>query len=307
MKPNKSLLSIAIASTFFSAILSTQSFAAQELNKQNADQIDNGQINNANPLKSSEVLLAKIYQPGMDVTQFLVSEKFDGVRAVWDGKVFHSRAGNVINAPAWFIKGLPKTPLDGELWLGRGKFEALSGAVRKDVPVDEEWRRISYLVYELPEASGTFQARAKRIAEIVKQANLPHLKAVAQFQVNDEAALNAKLKQIVALGGEGLMLHKADAPYMTGRSDALLKLKLRYDAEATVVAYTAGRGKNIGKLGALEVVTADGIRFKLGTGFTDAERANPPKIGSVVTYSYLDKTKSGKPKFASFMRVHNEK
>lgn len=307
MKPNKSLLSIAIASAFFSAILSTQSFAVQELNKQNVDQIDNGQINNANPLKSSEVLLAKIYQPGMDVTQFLVSEKFDGVRAVWDGKVFHSRAGNVINAPAWFIKGLPKTPLDGELWLARGKFEALSGAVRKDLPVDEEWRGISYLVYELPEASGTFQARAKRIADIVKQANLPHLKAVTQLHVKDEVALNAKLKQIVALGGEGLMLHKADAPYMTGRSDTLLKLKFRYDAEATVVAYTAGRGKNTGKLGALEVITADGIRFKLGTGFTDAERANPPKIGSVVTYSYLDKTKSGKPKFASFMRVRNEK
>lgn len=243
----------------------------------------------------------------MDVTQFLVSEKFDGVRAVWDGKVFHSRAGNVINAPAWFIKGLPKTPLDGELWLARGKFEALSGAVRKDVPVDEEWRGISYLAFELPNAPGTFQARAKRIVEIVKLANIPQLKAVAQFRIKDQAALNAKLKQIVALGGEGLMLHKADAPYLTGRSDALLKLKLRYDAEATVVAHTAGRGKYTGKLGALEVETPEGIRFKLGAGFSDAQRANPPKIGSIVTYSYLDKTKSGKPKFASFMRVRNEK
>ncbi len=306
MNPSKSLLSIAIASTLFSALFSTQSVATQEHTEQNANQVNSTQ-QSTSLLKSSEVLLAKIYQPGTDVTQFLVSEKFDGVRAVWDGKAFHSRAGNVINAPAWFIKGLPKMPLDGELWLARGKFEALSGAVRKDLPVDEEWRGISYLVYELPEASGTFQARAKRITEIVKLANIPHLKAVTQFKVNDEAALNAKLKQIVALGGEGLMLHKADATYVTGRSDVLVKLKLRYDAEATVVAYTAGRGKNTGKLGALEVLTADGIRFKLGTGFTDAERANPPKIGSVVTYSYLDKTKLGKPKFASFIRVRTEK
>lgn len=286
MKLSRRIVLIACASALYLSLLTTQSIAQQN---------------------SSEVLLAQIYQRGIDVQQYLVSEKFDGVRAVWNGHVFHSRAGNVINAPAWFIKGLPKTPLDGELWLARGKFEALSGAVRKDVPIDEEWRGISYLVFELPNAPGTFQARAKRITEIVKLANLPQLKAVAQIRLNNDAALNAKLKQVVALGGEGLMLHKADAPYITGRSDVLLKLKLRYDAEAKVVAYTAGRGKNIGKFGALEVETPEGIRFKLGTGFTDAERANPPKIGSIVTYSYLDKTKLGKPKFASFMRVRNEK
>jgi len=256
--------------------------------------------------KSSAVLLANVYQHGMDVSQFLVSEKFDGVRAVWDGNTFHTRTGREIHAPAWFIKGLPATPLDGELWLARGKFEALSGAVLKDIPLDEEWRGISYLVFELPNATGTFQARAKRIVEIVNLANLPQLKAVAQFRIKDETALNAKLKQIVAQGGEGLMLHKADAPYTTGRSDALLKLKLRYDAEAKVLAYIAGRGKYTGQLGALEVETPEGIRFKLGTGFSDAQRANPPKIGSTVTYSYLDKTKRGKPKFASFMRVRNE-
>lgn len=253
-----------------------------------------------------EVLLAQVYQHGTDVRQYLVSEKFDGVRAMWDGNTFHTRTGRVITAPAWFTKGLPTTPLDGELWLGRGKFDALSGTVRKDVPIDEEWRDISYLVFELPNATGTFQARAKRITEIVKQANIPHLKAVAQFRVNDEATLNARLKKVVAQGGEGLMLHRADALYVTGRSDALLKLKLVYDAEAIVVAHTAGRGKHTGKLGALEVETPEGIRFKLGTGFTDAQRADPPKIGSIVTYTYRDKTIKGKPKFASFLRVRNE-
>ncbi|MDP3744107.1 MAG: DNA ligase [Methylotenera sp.] len=255
---------------------------------------------------TSNVLLAQVYQRGIDVRQFLVSEKFDGVRAVWDGKTFHTRSGRVITAPAWFTQGFPVTPLDGELWLARGKFEALSGAVRKNVPVDEEWRGISYLVFELPNAQGAFQVRAQRIVEIVKRANTPHLKAVEQFRVKDEAALNARLKQVVALGGEGLMLHRADAPYITGRSDTLLKLKLQNDAEATVVAHTPGRGKYRGKLGALVVETPEGIRFKLGTGLSDDQREDPPKIGSLVTYTYRDKTASGKPRFASFLRVRHE-
>ena len=256
---------------------------------------------------SPHVLLAQEYKAGIDVQKYLVSEKFDGVRAIWDGNTFHTRAGNEIHAPAWFTKDLPATPLDGELWLGRGQFDALSGAVRKDVPMDEEWKNISYMVFELPDAPCTFETRAKRIVEIVNKTNLQHLKAVAQFRVKDETELNKRLKLVVKNGGEGLMLHRADAGYITGRNAALIKLKLQYDAEATVVAHTAGRGKYKGKLGALVVETPEGMRFKLGTGFSDTQRENPPKIGSLVTYTYKDKTKNGKPKFASFLRVRDEK
>ena len=246
--------------------------------------------------ESGNVLLAKQFKSGMDVTQFLVSEKYDGVRALWDGKSFISRAGNPINAPAWFTKNFPKTPLDGELWRGHGQFEAASGAVRKGTPVDEEWKNISYMVFELPNAAGTFEERAKRIVEIVQKAHLSHLKAVKQFRVKDEAELNQLLKKTVVAGGEGLMLHRANAPYTTGRSDALLKLKLLYDAEAKVIEYIAGKGKYAGKMGALLVETPEGVRFKLGTGFSDAQRANPPAIGSLVTYTYRDVTKKKQAK-----------
>lgn len=256
---------------------------------------------------AQDILLAQIYSQGIDVKQYLVSEKLDGVRAIWDGKQLKSRKGNVINAPTWFVKDLPNTPLDGELWLARGQFDALSGAVRKDNPVEAEWRGISYQIFELPNATGNYEARAERIVDIIKKANLPQLKAVAQFRVKNETELNKKLKQIVANGGEGLMLHRADAEYTTGRSDVLLKLKLLHDAEATVVAHIKGKGKYLGMLGALLVQTPEGIRFKLGTGFSDARRANPPKIGSTVTYTYRGKTKYGKPKFASFLRERIEK
>ena len=264
-------------------------------------------VNSVAKEAASQVLLAQIYKSGIDVTQFLVSEKYDGVRAVWDGKNLVSRQGNIIHSPAWFTKDLPQTPMDGELWLGRGQFDILSAAVRKDVPIDAEWRNITYNIFELPNAAGTFEQRAKHIAEIVKKANLPNLKAVAQFRIKDEVELNDKLKKVVKNGGEGLMLHRADALYETGRSANLLKLKPYFDAEAIVIAHTAGKGKYAGKLGALVVETPVGIRFKLGTGFTDAQRANPPKIGSTVTYTYKDTTKNGKPKFASFLRVRDEK
>lgn len=257
-----------------------------------------------------EILLAQVYQSGLDVTQYLVSEKYDGVRAVWDGKTLISRQGNVINAPTWFTKDLPNTPLDGELWLAHRQFDALSSAVRKDVPIDVEWQHITYQVFELPNGQGTFEARAKRIVDIVKQAQknnkASHLKPVTQYRVKNETELKVRLNKVVANGGEGLMLHRADATYITGRSDVLLKLKLLLDAEAKVVGYTKGRGKYEGKVGALVVETPEGIRFKLGTGLSDAQRENPPKIGSLVTYTYRDKTKTGKPKFASFLRERKD-
>jgi DNA ligase 1 len=248
-------------------------------------------------------LLANVAHADIDPTSYLISEKYDGVRALWDGQSLRSRAGNVITAPAWFLAKLPKQSLDGELWIGRGQFEKLSGYVRKNVPQDEEWQQIKYMVFELPNAPGTFAERYEQIKRIVAQTNFSQLVAVEQFRLPDNASLKRKLEEIVRAGGEGVMLHRADAPYITGRNDALLKLKPLDDAEATVIGYVPGKGKYEGKMGALQVETADGKRFQIGTGFTDAVRANPPAIGRVVTYTYRGFTKNGLPRFASYLRV----
>ena len=252
---------------------------------------------------SPRALLAGVANADIDPMPYLVSEKYAGVPALWDGKPLHSRAGNVIAAPAWFLAKLPKQPLDGELWMGRGQFEKLSGAVRKTTPQEDEWRQIKYMIFELPEAPGTFAERYEQIKRIVAQANFPQLDVVEQFRLPDNAALKRKLAEIVGAGGEGLMLHRADAPYVTGRNDALLKLKPLEDAEATVVGHVPGKGKYTGKMGALKVETADGKRFQIGTGFTDAVRANPPAIGTVITFTYRGLTKNGLPRFASYLRV----
>ncbi len=255
-------------------------------------------------------LLANVANINIDPAPYLVSEKYDGVRALWDGKVLRSRAGNAFAAPAWFIAKLPSRPLDGELWMARGQFEKLSGAVRKTTPLEDEWRQIKYMIFELPEApseaGGTFAERYEQIKRIVAHVNFPQLVAVEQFRVPDNAALKRKLAEVVRAGGEGLMLHRADAPYVTGRNDALLKLKPLDDAEATVIGYVPGKGKYTGIMGALRVETADGKRFQIGTGFKDAVRANPPAIGAVVTYTYRGLTKNGLPRFASYLRIREK-
>lgn len=252
------------------------------------------------------LLLANEYHSGIDVSRYLVSEKFDGVRAVWDGKVLRFRSGRDVAAPAWFTAKLPATPLDGELWLARGRFDELSGIVRKAQPVDDEWRKVTYLIFELPEAPGAFSERYARMIEVVRNTAWPQLQAVEQVRVPSRRALDAKLAAVVKSGGEGLMLHVADAPYVTGRSDVLLKMKRLHDTEGVVTAHLPGKGKYTGMMGALQIEMSDGRRFKLGTGFTDAVRNNPPPPGSTVTYTYRDFTKSGLPRFASFLRVRED-
>jgi DNA ligase-1 len=252
------------------------------------------------------IILAKVLDPSVDPAHFLVSEKFDGVRAIWDGEALRFRSGNAVNAPPWFIAKLPKQSLDGELWLARGKFETLSGFVRKTDPLDEEWRQIKYLIFELPGAAGRFDERYERIRAIVKQAAWPQLVAVEQYRVSDRAELKRKFDAVIKAGGEGLMLHRANAPYVTGRSDVLLKLKPLDDTEAIVVEHIPGKGKYAGMLGSLRVEAPDGKRFTIGTGFTDAVRRDPPPVGTTITYTYRGLTRTGVPRFASYWRVREK-
>ena len=247
--------------------------------------------------------LPMLWHDGLDPAAYLVSEKYDGVRAVWDGSTLRFRSGRVVSAPAWFNARLPAVALDGELWLGRGRFDELSGVVRTRVPDDAAWRQLRLMVFELPGADGNFASRAQRIREVVRQAAWPQLLAADQSPIAHRDALQRRLAATVALGGEGLVLHRADAPYSAGRSDAMLKLKPSLDTEATVVGHQPGRGKYAGQLGALELRTPQGRQFLLGSGFSDAQRREPPAVGSVVTYRYRDLTPNGLPRFASFLRV----
>jgi DNA ligase-1 len=242
----------------------------------------------------------------LDVREYWVSEKLDGVRAYWNGTSLVTRTGHAIAAPEWFIAGWPSTPMDGELWGGRGTFERTSGIVRSTRAGDADWRSVTYRVFDLPGEPGTFDERLLRLRALMAGSN-GSMRLVEQARVQDLNELHARLAQVEAAGGEGLMLHRGDSPYVAARSDDLLKFKSFDDAEARVVDYAPGQGKYGGMMGALIVERADGTRFKIGSGFTDAERREPPPRGSWITYAYNGLTENGLPRFARFRRLRSDR
>jgi DNA ligase-1 len=252
------------------------------------------------------ISLAQVYDADVDVRQYWVSEKLDGVRAYWDGAHLWSRRGNRYHAPEWFVAGFPPQALDGELWIARGQFEKLLSVVRDNVPDEQAWRAVRFMVFDLPSADEPFTERLGKLKSLLSQYPSDYLQRVAQFRVADQDQLMAELQRVVAAGGEGLMLRRADSLFKAGRSADLLKLKPYFDAEARVMRHLPGRGKYIGKLGALLVETPNGVRFRLGSGFSDAERADPPPIGAWVTYKYHGLTDNGVPRFASFLRIRTD-
>ena len=250
--------------------------------------------------------LACVYAGQVDPARCFVSEKYDGVRALWDGRVLRHRSGRTVSAPTSFLASLPALPLDGELWLGRGRFDELSARVRRAEPDERDWREVRYMVFDTPVGGVPFTTRLERLAVLA-----PHLptrvEVAPQWRIADRVELERALARTVAGGGEGLMLHVADAWHEPGRSEALLKLKPHLDAEAVVVAHRPGAGKYRGRVGALEVESTEGRRFFVGSGLSDALRGEPPAIGTTVTYRYRELTSSGLPRFPTYLRRHDER
>ena len=257
------------------------------------------------------LMLANVYRDGTALADYWVSEKYDGVRGYWDGQSFWTRGGERIAAPAWFTAGWPNEPMDGELWAGHGQFAKAVSTVRQQTPNDVAWRSLRFMVFDLPAHGGPFTERIPALHGVVSRIDQPWVQAVVQSKLASPQALRSLLDKTVRNGGEGLMLHRGASLYKGVRSDDLLKLKTHEDSEAQVVAHLPGQGKHVGRLGALLVeIPAIGsgpaLRFKLGTGFSDAQRQNPPAIGSQVTYRFWGLNDSGIPRFASFMRVRED-
>jgi len=252
------------------------------------------------------LLLAQVYRPGLPLQDYWVSEKYDGVRGFWDGRTLRTRGGETVQAPAWFTAGWPEVPMDGELWAGRGRFSHAQSTTRQQQPGDVAWRQMRFMVFDLPGDKGTFDQRLPALNALVESLGQPWVQAVPQRRVANDAALQALLHRTVRAGGEGLMLHRGASLYRAGRSDDLIKVKTHEDTEARVVAHLPGKGRHAGRLGALLVETPSGQRFRLGAGFSDADRESPPPVGSWVTYRFRGTHDGGLPRFASFVRERED-
>ncbi|MDA1017649.1 MAG: DNA ligase, partial [Planctomycetota bacterium] len=248
------------------------------------------------------LLLAQTWDSAADLTDWWMSEKLDGVRAFWDGKRFLSRQGNEYQAPDWFIAGLPDSPLDGELWIDRKKFQKTVSIVRRQ-DRSNHWRDVRYLVFDAPEATGAFEERLAFVKDCCRSIDNSFVEPHHHALCTGTEHLKQELARIESLGGEGLMLRQPGSNYQAGRSFTLLKVKTFHDAEAEVIGHQPGKGKHKGRLGALLLRLPDGTEFSAGTGFSDKQREDPAPIGSVVTFRYQELSDGGVPRFPSFLRI----
>lgn len=256
----------------------------------------------SNEKTSQPQQLATSYQDDIVVKDFWISEKLDGIRARWNGSELVTRNDNIIHAPSWFVKNFPPQTLDGELWLSRNSFEQTASIVLREVPSDD-WQNIKFMLFDLPEHKGDFTQRLTELYYLADTIASPNVQVIPQFRLTNQSQLMGKLDELVLKGAEGLMLHHRAAYYQDGRSTNLLKLKKHQDAEARVIAHIPGKGKYQGLLGSMLVELDSGLQFKIGSGFSDIQRQEPPPIGAIVTFKYYGLTAKGIPRFASFLRI----
>lgn len=247
-------------------------------------------------------MLAKPWKK-QDPAGWLVSEKLDGVRASWDGHRLRLRGGRVIHAPAWFTAGLGPEPLDGELWLGRGRFAETVGIVRgSDAGA---WAELTYQVFDATDHPGGFADRDAWLAEYA--ASLPpHVRHVPHVACDGFEHLDRLFADWTAAGAEGVILRDPDAAGESGRSGAMLKRKAVSDLDATVVAHVPGTGQWAGETGSLVCETAAGQRFRVSAGLTAVDRQAPPAVGALVVIRYHELTEAGKPRFPVFAGMRAE-
>ncbi|WP_107855498.1 DNA ligase [Neisseria weaveri] len=252
------------------------------------------------PLSSAappDLILAKEYE-NQDIRGWAMSEKLDGVRAYWDGKQLISRQGYPFTPPAGYTRHFPPYPLDGELFSRRGAFEQISAAVRSKAG---DWSTIRLHVFDVPKAEGNLYRRLNKLQTWLDKHPKAPITIIRQIPARDTGHAKQFLKQTEAQGGEGIMLRHPDSVYQSGRSSTLLKMKTAHDAECTVTRHHEGKGKYTGKLGAISCKNQYG-EFRIGSGFKDADRSNPPLVGSTITYQYRGFTQKGTPRFATYLR-----
>jgi DNA ligase-1 len=266
-------------------------------------------------------LLAKEYidkdgKRSKDVIGWWASEKYDGYRAIWNGKYFVSRNGNRYEVPNWFKNLMPPgIALDGEFWLGRGKFQDC-GIFRKKIPDDNQWKRsgVMYNVFDLPASNKPFEDRMTELERIVRKQckNVPNCPLVytQQVKIKSISELDKMFNDVIKKGGEGLMIRKPGSKYEQKRSSTLLKYKQFGDTECKIIGYKDGTGKYAGMLGSFtcELLKGSKKHFNV-SGMNDCIRKTYKKthpIGTIITIIFNEKTNDGIPRFPRYLRKRDD-
>ncbi|WP_261817335.1 DNA ligase [Vibrio gallicus] len=257
----------------------------------------------AKAVQLNAIPLANNYAGQLLDSSYLISEKLDGVRAIWDGARLYSRSGRVINIPEFFVKQMPPFAVEGELWAGHGRFHHVQQTVLDKVPNEASWRTITYCMFDVLNTVIKFRDNYTQLLAWQNHNPSHNVCVVKQVPFESNEQLSRQLQAVLVSGGEGLIIRKGSAISVAGRSNNILKLKPFMDAEALVVGYKPGKGKYQGMIGALRVQTPTGVEFFIGSGLSDVDRATPPKLGSTITYRFSGETHLGVPRFPRFVRV----
>tara|TARA_Y100001958_G_C21245957_1_gene576034 strand:- start:758 stop:2968 length:2211 start_codon:yes stop_codon:yes gene_type:complete len=238
------------------------------------------------------------------------SEKWDGIRALWDGEKIISRGSGVgkpkvyTYVPEWFRMTMPPgIPLDGEIWIGRGLFQKTSrlstikpGKSYTKEQIENIWAGtddppVLFKVFDIPNLTSPFEQRMKFLQTVVKDRkecwNKLEYNNKKTFPIQFTEQVKIKtMEQLVNLytkltseGAEGIMLRAPGSPYELRRSKYMLKYKIKEDAECILREYILGDGRLKGLLGSLKCeILKDGkpsgVFTQIGTGLTDSQREN---------------------------------
>lgn len=251
---------------------------------------------------------------------WVASRKYDGVRAVWNGRELLTKQGNHIYAPGTFIRQLPNFSLDGELWIATGKFHLTNQMVLSSlngVPGHAElWDRAVYKVFEVPQEKGGLAQRLQKLHDYLLSHDVSQVQAVQQHALKSYPQLKAFYQAVLANGGEGVIVRDGLQPYLTGRLNSVIKIKPKIDAECVVSGYNLGKGRLQNLVGSIDCILLKQQKARLfpklnplqettiriGSGLKDIDRHHPPAIGSIVTFQYSGHTKTGLPRFAVYLR-----
>lgn len=251
-------------------------------------------------------------KPQYGVSNWTMSEKYDGQRGIWTGKDFLTRNGQKITAPQWFLDmlSLSTHPIDGELFFGRGKF-GMTGTLRASRVDELAWKKVVYKVFDIPDPSSmlTLRQRLDKLKKTVRMMSVSHshdrfpIEVVEYIDIKNSAHIESFFKEITEAKGEGLILRNPYSLYENSRSTQLLRYKPLHDSEAIIVSYKPGNGKFKGMLGAFNVRDIHTNKEFSISGFVTSIRASyktTHPIGTIITYYYTELTCSGKPRYPRY-------
>jgi bifunctional non-homologous end joining protein LigD len=247
-----------------------------------------GAIRQSLDVASVEPMLAETADSAFTRDGWLFELKLDGYRLI-AGKTHGearllTRNGNdytdVFPEVARAIKALPfeDVVLDGEVVVldaeGKPRFSRLQQRGRLTSAVDVKRAAVelpaTYFAFDLLGIDG-FDLRSLQLVrrkEFLREA-VPKLGPVRLLD-HIEREGEAFLAQVAAIGLEGIIAKKADAPYRPGRTDKWIKIKTESTSDFVIVGFTEPRGSR-SAFGALQLAdyVDDTLVYagRVGTGF----------------------------------------